>query len=240
MKKTIITLVALAGVAFGADYTTEKVWTASFGSSYNNGYSTDLTSPGTFWDAGDVKTANGAQTTANKRIHMAGGNYGSWETNFQYTLNLTFTGNSIPAGHFSEIKAGSTGDWLCLGVDGSGALTLSGNVITAATSSTKVSLNTAYTITLTKIESSLILAVDGVDALSVAISGADGTINNIALGGNTGAGQRIPVLVESISWSTVTPVPVTPDGGEGTVPEPTTATLSLLALAGLAARRRRK
>lgn len=234
MKKTLIALMAVAGAAFGAEYTTETVWTADFGSAYTGGYTTTLTAPGTFWDAADIAVEGGAQTRANKRIHMAGGTYGDWNTDFEFAITLTLTGDSFTAGHISEIKAGSTSDWLCIGVDGNGALTLSGNEISAATSTGSLALGTQYTLTFAKIGTELTLSA-GDASVTATLGSADaytGIVNNITLGGNTGAGNRVPVLVESISWSKATPAPV--------VPEPTTATLSLLALAGLAARRRRK
>jgi hypothetical protein len=225
MKKTLIALMALAGVTFGTDYTYTELWTAQFGSAYDSGYTTTLTSAGKFWDAGDVKTEFGAQTTGNKRIHMEGGTYGDFGTSFEFNMVLTLTGDNFSNGHISEIKAGSTSDWLCLGVN-NGALTLSGNKLGNVTSMGTVELGTQYTCTLTKIDSTITFTVGDASATAT-LGSVSGVINNITLGGNTGGNQRVPVLVESIGWSTI-------------VPEPATATLSLLALAGLAARRRRK
>ena len=239
MKKTLIALMAMAGAAFGADYTTETIWTAQFSNTYKNadgsvkGYTTDLTSPGKFWDASDVATANGAQTRSNKRIHMKGGTYGDWGSDFELSITLTLTGNSITAGHISELKADSTGDWLCMGVNGNGALTLSGKngEFTAGTATGTVTVGTVYTLTFVKLGNEVTLSA-GDASVTATLSGFTGTIDNIALGGNTGEGNRVPVLVSGMVMSSVTPAPA--------VPEPTTATLSLLALAGLAARRRRK
>ena len=215
----------MAGVTFGADYTYTEQWSAQFGSGYTGGYTTTLTSPGTFWDASVIATEAGALTRADKRIHMEGGTYGDFGTSFEFNMVLTLTGDNFTTGHISEIKAGSTGDWLCLGVD-NGALTLSGSKIGAVTATGTVELGTQYTCTLTKIDSTITFAV-GEATATATLGSMSGTINNITLGGNTGGDQRVPVLVESIGWSTI-------------VPEPATATLSLLALAGLAARRRRK
>lgn len=237
MKKTLIALMAMSGVSFASDYTTEALWTADFGAQYTGGYTTTLTSPGTFWDAEKLATDGGAQTKADGRIHMADGNYGNWNTDFEFTMTLTLTGSSFTAGHISELKASSTGDWLCLGVTANGNLTLTGNEISAATSTGSVALGAEYSFTLTKIGTVLTLTA-GDTSVSATLNSTDaytGTINNITLGGNTGGNNRVPVLVESIAMSSVTLVPESP-----AVPEPTTATLSLLALAGLAARRRRK
>ena len=234
MKKTLIALMALAGVSFGADYTTELEWTASFGSSYTNGYETDLTKPGTFWDAGDVKIAEGALTTDSKRIHMADGAYGDWATDFQYTMNITL--DNLTTGHITELKASSTNTWLCIGIDTNGVLTLTG-VATGTSADSIIAADTAYAISFTKLGTNVTLAVNGKDVITTTIGSVSGTIDNIALGGNTGSDKRVPTLIESISWSSVSSV-ITPD--TPAAPEPTTATLSLLALAGLAARRRRR
>ncbi len=255
MKKTIIALMALAGVAAAADYTTESLWTANFGSQYTGGYTTNLTSPGKFWDAGDVATEFGAQTRDNKRIHMAGGTYGDWGTDFELSLTLTLTGENLTAGNISELQADSNGagDALFLGITSEGKLTLSCKEfitetigtnkvksytdLSSATSTGSLSLDEKYDITLTKIGSVFTLSAGEV-TVSTTLSSSNtfsGTINNIALGGDTGSGNRVPVLIESMAMSSVTLIPESP-----AVPEPTTATLSLLALAGLAARRRRK
>ena len=234
MKKTLVALLAMAGAAFAADYTTETIWTAQFGSAYGDaGYTTNLTSPGKFWDAGKLATAAGAQTKSDGRIHMAGGTYGDWSADFEMTIELTLTGANITAGHISEMKAGSTGNWLCLGVDTAGALTLTGSAISNVTSVGTVTTGTEYTLTLTKIGTELTMTV-GDASVTATMGDYSGIINNITLGGNTGGGNRVPVLVSGIEMSSVTVNPSAP-----AVPEPTTATLSLLALAGLAARRRR-
>ena len=242
MKKTLIALTALSGAAFATDYTTETLWTAEFGSSYTGGYTTTLTSPGKFWDADKLLTANGAQTNSDGRIHMAGGTYGDWGNDFELSLTLVLTGDSLTAGHISELKAGSTNDSLFLGVTDEGNLTLlvkdNGEDITSTnvTSTGTLTLNKEYSFTLTKIGKTLTLAAGNVSvSTTLGSSTISGTINNITIGGDTGGGNRVPVLVKSMDMSSVTLTPESP-----TVPEPTTATLSLLALAGLAARRRRK
>ena len=66
------------------------------------------------------------------------------------------------------------------------------------------------------------------NSFTSSIPGGWGTYKGSGL--NTWEGQYIPVTTVTLSTPTVAPA----------VPEPTTATLSLLALAGLAARRRRK
>lgn len=238
MKKTLIALMALAGMASAADYTLETAWTADFGSQYLNadgtvkGYTTTLTSPGTFWDAAKLAVEGGAQTKSDGRIHMAGGNYGDFSSDFQLTLTGTLT--STTNGHISELKAGSTGNWLCLGYT-NGNLTLTGSGISAATSTGSITTGTEYSFTLTKVGTTLTFAAGEVSVTATLNSAYSGTIDNLTIGGNTGENERVPMLLESVAMSNVTIVPESP-----AVPEPTTATLSLLALAGLAARRRRK
>ena len=165
---------------------------------------------------------------------MSGGNYGDWSKDFELTMALTLTGNSITAGNITEVKAGTTDKWLTLVVDGEGALTLVGSSISDVNSVGTVTTGTEYTLTLTKIDTAVTITL-GDASVTATLNNYSGTINNIALGGITGGGDRVPVLVSELKMSSVTVNPSAP-----AVPEPTTATLSLLALAGLAARRRRK
>lgn len=167
---------------------------------------------------------------------MAGGNYGSWDTDFEFSMSLTL-GENISASNdwpvFAEIAGGGSslrfGPYTAMNntvaVDSSqGALTKGeNNLVSVASGGT-------YTITLTKIGKDVTVSVNGVVSGSGTLAdGVTGNITDIALGGNTSSQYRINEVVHSVSWSSVT-----------AVPEPTTATLSLLALAGLAARRRRK
>ncbi len=90
MKKTIVALMALAGAAFGVDYTTETAWTLDFGSEYTNGFQWNAKegySYGTPWDI--VAVEGGTQTSGSKRVHMAGGKLGSWNDDFALTMTVT-------------------------------------------------------------------------------------------------------------------------------------------------------
>ena len=242
MKKTLVALMALAGAAFGADYTTETAWTLNFGSEYTNGFQWTAEagySYGTPWDI--VAVEGGSQTSGNKRVHMAGGVFGSWDEDFQFTISVTL-GETITASNnwpvFAEI-AGSgtalrfgpyTGNNNTVAIDGSLTKDDSkNNLVSVAPGGT-------YTITLTKIGKEVTVAVDGKDTgYGVLADGVTGNITDIMLGGNQNNQYRINEVVHSASYSVLTVTPDTP-----AVPEPTTATLSLLALAGLAARRRRR
>ena len=240
MKKTLVALMALAGAAFGADYTTETAWTLNFGSEYTGGYSLTGTmeKQGTFWDV--IAVEGGTQTSANKRVHMAGGIYGSWDEDFQLTLSVTL-GETISASNYWPVFAEIAGKGTALRF---GPYTNAGNYVSLDGTLTKDSTDTTfsvtggetYTITLTKIGTAVSLAVDGKEVSTGTLADSvSGNITDIALGGNTTNGYRINETVHSVSYSVLTVTPDTP-----AVPEPTTATLSLLALAGLAARRRRR
>ena len=238
MKKTLIALMALAGVSYGADYTTETVWTLDFGTEYGtSGYKLTGTMEknGTFWDTGKCAVEGGALTSSSQRIHMAGGIYGNWEDDFQFSITLTL-GSTITASNgwpvFAELKGNGTALRFGPYTNNNNTVAVDGNVNKGAgTGTVSVAPGGTYTITLTKIDSVVTLAVDGVTTMTGTLAeGLTGNITDIALGGDTGQDYRINETVHSISWSKVTP----------TIPEPTTATLSLLALAGLAARRRRK
>ncbi len=244
MKKTFITLLALAGMASAADYTVTNVWSADFGTEYgSNGYQLNgsLTSAGTFWDAGKCAVEGGALSSGSQRIHMAGGVYGSWTDDFQFSITLTL-GNPISASNGWPVFAQVAGNGTALRF---GPYTNAGNYVSIDGNLTKhddqldttfaVTGGETYTVTLTKIGTAITLAVDGRNvAFGTLADNVSGNITEIALGGDTGSSYRINETVHSISYGLVT-VAESP-----VVPEPATATLSLLALAGLAARRRRR
>ena len=239
MKKTIITLMALAGMACAADYTVENVWSADFGTAYQGGYQVNgsLTSVGTVWDV--VAVEGGVQTSGDKRVHMAGGVYGSWADDFEFSITLTL-GDPISASNgwpvFAEVAGNGTSLRFGPYTNAGNYVSLDGSLEKGTTdTSFSVASGETYTVTLTKIGTALTLAVDGTVVSNGTLNGnVSGNITDIALGGNTTNGYRINETVHSISYGLVTAAesPV--------VPEPATATLSLLALAGLAARRRRK
>ena len=240
MKKTIVALMALAGAAFGADYTTETAWTLNFGSEYTNGFqwnAKDGYSYGRAWDVTPVE--GGTQTSANKRVHMAGGVFGSWNDDFSLTMIVTL-GETISASNswpvFSEISGSGTALRFGPYTNMNNTVALDGDLVKGDNNLVSVEAGGTYTITLTKIGTGVTLAVDGVTTgVGTLADTVSGNITELVLGGNTGNQYRINEIVHGASYSLITVKPETPS-----VPEPTTATLSLLALAGLAARRRRK
>ena len=241
MKKTIIALMAMAGAAFGADYTTETAWTLDFGSEYTNGFqwtAEDGYSYGTPWDI--VAVEGGSQTNGSKRVHMAGGKFGSWDEDFQFAITLTL-GETISASNawpvFGEIAGSGTALRFGPYTNMNNTVAIDGNLTKTDGANNLVSVapGGTYTVTLTKIGKDVTVAVDGTETgHGVLADTVSGNITDIMLGGNQANQYRINQVVHSASYSVLTVNPVTP-----AVPEPTTATLSLLALAGLAARRRR-
>ncbi len=240
VKKTLVALLALAGVAFGADYTAETVWSLDFGSEYTNGFqwtAKDGYSYGTPWDI--VAVEGGTRTNGSKRVYMAGGLFGSWDENFVFTMSVTLgdtisASNSLPV--FAELSGANGslrfGPYTTLenkvGLDGS-----QGSIVKGDNNLVAVSPGGTYTLEFTKIGRVVTIAVDGVVSGTATLNdGVTGNITDVMLGGDKNGDYKINEIVHSASMSILTPAPA--------VPEPTTTTLSLLALAGLAARRRRK
>lgn len=219
----------------GANYTTEEVWTIDFGSEYTNGYQItgaeiEIT---TQWDLGG-EAANlvaGGVVTNDKRPHLqASGGYGDWSDDFEISITLTL-GDTISASNewpaFFQIKGGDSHLRVGPYTAESNVVDMDGSLSKNEEKDASVTAGGTHTITLTKIGTSLSAAVDGVVSSTGTYTGAaSGTITDLLVGGGH-QGWRINSTVHSISWSKV-------------IPEPTTATLSLLALVGLAARRRRK
>ncbi len=241
MKKTIVALMALAGAAFGVDYTTETAWTLDFGSEYTNGFQWNAKegySYGTPWDI--VAVEGGSQTSGNKRVHMAGGKFGSWDDDFALTMTVTL-GDTISASNnwpiFGEIAGSGTALRFGPYTNAGNYVSLDGNLDKGYTDMDfAVTGGNTYTIMLTKIGTSLSLSVDGKEVSTGTLADSvSGNITDLMLGGSQYGSYKINEIVHSASYSLITVKPETP-----AVPEPTTATLSLLALAGLAARRRRK
>ena len=234
MKKTLIALIAMASAAFGADYTAETIWTLDFGSEYTNGYSFVAEEGYSISQTWDIVAVNGGnQSSQSKRAHLRGV-FGSWDTDFVLTLNVTlgeslYDGSKWPV--FAEIGDSSTNLRFGPYQDVNNTVAMDGSLTKGTNNLVSVEAGGTYTITLTKIGNDVTLAVDGVDTGYGTIN-ATGNITNFTLGGAQSGYYKINEVVHSASMAVLTPV--TP-----AVPEPATATLSLLALAGLAARRRR-
>ena len=245
MKKTLITLMALAGVSIGA----EQLWTIDMtkakndanritieeGASYSAGY----------WSNGII-SSQGTTITNDQKIALndQSGDLGfRLKDEFSLTLNAVITdpvstktsGNSAIA---VLMQIGEGNDWnFKIGVDENNQFVFTTNgyeLIQGDTSNNGYLTSGAHTFILTfgnattidesgRPDGEMNLYVDGVLSASAKIDG-----NNRP--GIAGTYSSITAYSGVVSVSS--PVP--------SVPEPATATLSLLALAGLAARRRRK
>ena len=258
MKKYIaLTALLAAGSAFAnatalddllADYNSTGGWNLSFGSEYEGGYELTgtMTKKGTFWDV--IPVEGGTQTNGNKRVHMAGGVYGSWADDFQLEISLTL-GDTITASNNWPVFAEIAGNGTSLRF---GPYTNAGNYVSLDGTLTKNFTDTnfsvtggeTYTVTLVKIGADVSLYVGGTlvstgtfpyieekEGKIVEHPLPTGNITDIALGGNTGGSYRINEVVHSVSYKTLT-----------LIPEPSTfgllAGLGALALVGT--RRRRK
>lgn len=225
MKKTLITLLSLAGVAMAA----------------TDGY---LTNPGALtWDGPVTLTSptNGQLTSGNSGFAWEGATNctASWELSFDLTNTETAYKYL-----FGTVNGSSGAEGYTLAVTQAGAIALNSrkNNMMVTTADAVVALNTPVTVTLT--------FVNYVDETTSAAAGGQFTLKvgeqaaltyalteaNTAHTVFTPEGCRLWTNGGKQQFSNVT----FKTGGNMIIPEPATATLSLLALAGLAARRRRK
>ena len=263
MKKTIIALMALAGVAT-AD-TLEKLWSIDFTTLQREGNKVTIESGDyefTVWDG----TLSSAGITSNytpptsvngnnrpgesiSRVHIVGDTGMTWGDDFAVEVVFTLPSNfdhhsNWPAifnmygnGNNDNLRFGPYVDITSYGVDGVSADALP----KPEQDWTSVTLTTgeAHTALLYVVDGAVTLTIDGAVAAKATLNTGYYTpstvIDNMLIGGHTGNnngpvanhGWNMDVTVSSLSMYKV-------------VPEPATATLSLLALCGLAARRRRK
>ena len=224
MKKTIITLIALAGVALGAEEVTKSLTLSNFNTELDaisalkpSEYTLTLTFGPTDFDGYTsnfiLKLADNWGVFSQAGTYIAMDNSStddrSWVTPTSTsgsTYTWTSTGTTTDSLLDSWVSKDSNGNNANPGVNGMTFtldVTSSGSTITLGmTNGTTSVIETGYVVNLANVELQ------------------DGSAD----GGNQG--------VTSISNASITYTP--------TVPEPATATLSLLALAGLAVRRRRK
>lgn len=243
MKKTILLLASLSGIAFSAPERGDQIWEITFGTDIDgtNDYKVvnygDITyTPTNVWDVSDYTGKDYVSTNGDdKRVHTrwTKGCGLSWDDNFEFEIvfelpNNFSTNSSWPvlaelSGNGFSVRFGPyTQQQNKLYVDGANITKNSVDAPLTLTTGEK------HTATLTVYEGGITLKLDGQIAQTATLADtASGNIVDITLGGNSSTAYRLAENVYSISAYKV-------------VPEPTSATLSLLALAGLAMRRRRK
>lgn len=240
MKKTLIALMALAGVAAAGAVETETLWTVNFGTEYEGGYQViDGTSTYVITDSWDMNFVSGGiasscvkdeegNVTSTARPHLRGDTGVDWTDDFQFTITFT-TPETIVANQAWPVIAGLEENTLRFGpyLEENNYINIDG-AHNGKTSHNVALTSGLHTATLTVIDGKASLYLDSTLAAECTLQDSlSGDIKNITLGGGGSSSYRMNQVVHSMSMAKI-------------VPEPTTATLSLLALAGLAARRRRK
>ncbi len=251
MKKTLITLLALAGVACGAtagdyEYMDPTIDSGTYTLKTEN------------WTTGDSTLYNylygvfveGGTLTFNLNIHYAGGSCGHYQallhvgqkdTGFSIyangTTNLIVSSKNVTS---AEQELANTG--LVSGAN-TVAITLTGNNIDQTAAVTFVVNGTAYDNAANASGEKDVKDLKWSDMGWNTNNGeaAKYSINNVAPGwANYSSNEGELNKAAAITTLTSGSVSFTQGLGAVILPEPATATLSLLALAGLAVRRRRK
>ena len=260
MKKTLIALMALAGGASAAVVgRTETLWTMTFGTDIdgtNDYLCTGSYAPtsvtGVNGQTGDDYVSTTGENDSQATILFEDGTGMSWsEDNWEFEVVFT-----LPAGFTQlsdwpaivelttlkkETNGANYGVRISPYVTVSNELHLDGHLDSNSTTlnSYKLATDKEYIATLSFYDDVLTLKLDGnvvveatsfSDDLTKLINGKNtADIKQFCLGGRQDGSGEMQVNIHSMSAYKI-----------GVIPEPATATLSLLALAGLAARRRRR
>lgn len=208
MKKTIIALLALAGVAAAETTTTVDTIDAAWGTApavAGNCWSGDYTLTFTL---DSLYTLEGSGSVI--------GFYRGSATNDTYGYNAIVLGGTDTALTLTvgRGRAYNTED-NATGIDAETYFTFAGGADDKVTFSTTIQKGVTYTLSVT----------GGDQAMTPTLTWNGGTETLASYKGNMNGNAALTNVLNK---------------GTITIPEPTTATLSLLALAGLAARRRRK
>ena len=238
MKKTMVTLMALAGVAAAADYTAEATWPTTgtviekmptladaSGELFWSVESMKIDGTKVSFDSATPKTNNVYDGVITPDTNV--GNGGSWEmtfriTNMSKTESITLSSMTFDLFAYNSSGNAQTADTFerDINVALSGEVSAStvvsfGNVDNGDGTKT-YNWDTNPTLTF---DAPLVLGAEDDAEFTLSISANDSVGCFIGLSGITVSTPAVPAPA---------------------APEPTSATLSLLALAGLAARRRRK
>ncbi len=258
MKKTIIALMALAGMAMAEslDYDSlsaaqrenlNTVWdfnqTAGTQASKVDGSVGNYSNtPFITYDQGNTTDGYGSFSDEGGQVYK--GNL-AWDN---YTISFDI--NTVSAGCLLSVKD-SDGKFMYLSQSATSPITLTYEGVTGsiATSLKTSDIQDWTTLTLVRQAGTLTLYVDGTSQGSLSIS-ATATVSALQLGSRFGGPTTtMPACSGTIDNLTIWGKALSETEVKGiisrvsvpyTIPEPTTATLSLLTLCGLAARRRRK
>ena len=213
MKKTIIALMALAGIAAAESVTVNTI---------DAEFTTAPVVAGNCWSGDYVFTftLDDAYTMENSGTVLAF--YRGNSVNDTYGYNAIVLGGTEDAltltvgrGRAYDTESGATA------IDADTTFTFAGAADDKVTFTTTIQKGVQYTLTVK----------GGDQAMTPTLKWADGSEVLAAYKGNMNGNATLTYAVNpGVSYTVELPA----------VPEPTTATLSLLALAGLAARRRRK
>lgn len=253
MKKTLIALLALAGVA-AADYDTTQLWSVDMS---QNAY-TPTNQKATFdyktqWSSTDFTTLPGYVSNASDKISMEEGTAAGGlllDSSFILTMDckLSSVQNANGTNTLIDVEKNASNHFYVYYDNSSSAVTLGSVGFSLSNSSSEgtFTLTDITSVTLcyenkgagaglsvyVGTENGYTLAATA-DVTSLPNSNGDyGFVKSIGLLNKMENSNKVIGGVSSVSAYSVVSSP--------NVPEPATATLSLLALAGLSARRRRK
>lgn len=237
MKKTIIAFLSIMGMAMAAPLTLPNYETNCDQTGSNYGTWNDAINKVKTWDYGYYVGATGGAIGTNWReptmtvngINMVEGDW----TNDAVLLAGRGGAQGLVATFVfgSDIKAGDTLSAITFNASGYSDNTVAGDITIAL-----------------GVRTSEGNVINGINDVYTTFSSTSTTDSSITLGSSVDwkEGYRLIAVIKGINTSTPsakTPYAITNISASAeitpTIPEPTTATLSLLALAGLAARRRR-
>ena len=271
MKKTLITLIALAGVTAAQDSITLRYaltdWqTGAPANSATAAGTTAVTCAGYInWtkEYGDIAASDKGVANLSGNGHFYITSDTGIKAGESMTLNttdgFTLVFNGYATGDWADFLSIKVGDtqykFETTNTNGLDMYTPTGNTVTSVVSVTGVKKNTWYNYALTVVGDSYTLSVwdvSGAKLSSGTFTGATGNLVDVYEGARFSQHWSYGAAIDNfglydgvLSDDNLSALVKSEAAGTGMiqsflVPEPATATLSLLALAGLAARRRRK